>query len=189
MRSFRYEWICNNDQQYIWSAKRLGVGKRDTGSPAELYDRWKDLRDMYDLTAEEFYGMLENGEMAVTSQPSPQTAIDILEPILKKGKGYGSLWNGRCHKAAVGTEAHSLWIPGFVPGVVPGMCWCLKATNQIDGLVFRQEYNDIKKPRRCQLLWRAGNHYQAIETAKQRLQANVNFDLTMELLFLTIREN
>ena len=43
-------------------------------------------RDMYDLTAEEFYGMLENGEMAVTSQPSPQTAIDILEPILKKGK-------------------------------------------------------------------------------------------------------
>ena len=29
----------------------------------------------------------------------------------------------------------------------------------------------------------------AIETAKQRLQANVNFDLTMELLFLTIREN
>ena len=29
----------------------------------------------------------------------------------------------------------------------------------------------------------------AIETAKARLQANVNFDLTMELLFLTIREN
>ena len=46
----------------------------------------KTYRDMYDLTAEEFYGMLENGEMAVTSQPSPQTAIDILEPILKKGK-------------------------------------------------------------------------------------------------------
>lgn len=46
----------------------------------------KTYRDMYDLTAEEFYDMLENGEMAVTSQPSPQTAIDILEPILKKGK-------------------------------------------------------------------------------------------------------
>ena len=49
-----------------------------------------------------------------------------------------------------------------------------KATRQIDGLVFRQEYNDIIR---------------AIETAKARLQANVNFDLTMELLFLTIREN
>lgn len=46
----------------------------------------KTYRDMYDLTAEEFYDMLENGEMAVTSQPSPQTAIDILEPILKKEK-------------------------------------------------------------------------------------------------------
>lgn len=33
------------------------------------------------------------------------------------------------------------------------------------------------------------NIIKAIETAKARLQANVNFDLTMELLFLTIREN
>lgn len=30
---------------------------------------------------------------------------------------------------------------------------------------------------------------QAIETAKTRLAANVNFDLTMELLFLVIKEN
>ncbi len=29
----------------------------------------------------------------------------------------------------------------------------------------------------------------AIETAKARLAANVNFDLTMELLFLVIKEN
>ena len=43
-------------------------------------------RDMYDLSAEKFYGMLRAGEMAVTSQPSPQTAIEILEPILKEGK-------------------------------------------------------------------------------------------------------
>ena len=31
-------------------------------------------------------GMLRAGEMAVTSQPSPQAAIDMLEPILKEGK-------------------------------------------------------------------------------------------------------
>ena len=43
-------------------------------------------RDMYDLSADEFYGMLRAGEMAVTSQPSPQAAIDMLEPILKEGK-------------------------------------------------------------------------------------------------------
>ena len=30
---------------------------------------------------------------------------------------------------------------------------------------------------------------EAIDKAKVRLNANVNFDLTMELLFLTIREN
>ena len=29
----------------------------------------------------------------------------------------------------------------------------------------------------------------AIETAKRRLAANVNFDLTIELLFLVIKEN
>ena len=43
-------------------------------------------RDMYDLSADEFYGMLRAGEMEVTSQPSPQAAIDMLEPILKEGK-------------------------------------------------------------------------------------------------------
>ena len=30
---------------------------------------------------------------------------------------------------------------------------------------------------------------EAIDKAKVRLNANVNFDLTMELLFLTVREN
>ena len=29
----------------------------------------------------------------------------------------------------------------------------------------------------------------ALETAKSRLKANVNFDLTMELLLLTMKEN
>ena len=29
----------------------------------------------------------------------------------------------------------------------------------------------------------------ALQSAKKRLEANVNFDLTMELLFLAIKEN
>lgn len=64
-----------------------------------------------------------------------------------------------------------------------------KATNQIDGLVFRKEYNDIKSRADVSSYEGLETIIKAIETAKQRLQANVNFDLTMELLFLTIREN
>lgn len=64
-----------------------------------------------------------------------------------------------------------------------------KATRQIDGLVFRQEYNDIKNRADRSSYEGLEKIIQAIETAKARLQANVNFDLTMELLFLTIREN
>ena len=64
-----------------------------------------------------------------------------------------------------------------------------KATREVDGLVFKDQFNDIKE--------RAGkSSYEglepiidAIEKARTRLHANVNFDLVMELLFLTIKEN
>lgn len=64
-----------------------------------------------------------------------------------------------------------------------------KATHEMDGLVFRQEYNAIKNRADSSSYEGLENIIKAIETAKARLQANVNFDLTMELLFLTIREN
>lgn len=64
-----------------------------------------------------------------------------------------------------------------------------KATHEIDGLVFRQEYNDIKNRADISSYEGLEKIIHAIETAKIRLQANVNFELTMELLFLTIREN
>ena len=64
-----------------------------------------------------------------------------------------------------------------------------KATHEIDGLVFRQEYNDIKNRADTSSYEGLEKIINAIETAKVRLQANVNFELTMELLFLTIREN
>ena len=64
-----------------------------------------------------------------------------------------------------------------------------KATRQMDGLVFKQEYNDIKRRADVSSYEGLETIIKAIETAKQRLQANVNLDLTMELLFLTIREN
>ena len=64
-----------------------------------------------------------------------------------------------------------------------------KATHEIDGLVFRQEYKDIKNRADKSSYEGLENIIKAIENAKVRLQANVNFELTMELLFLTIREN
>ena len=64
-----------------------------------------------------------------------------------------------------------------------------KATREIDSLVFKQEINHIKE--RAQMSSYEGLEHiiDAIETARIRLSANVNFDLTMELLFLTIKEN
>ena len=64
-----------------------------------------------------------------------------------------------------------------------------KATNDVNKLIFKDEVYDIKK--------QAATHsYQGIETiiealqkAKVRLNANVNFDLVIELLLLTIKEN
>lgn len=65
----------------------------------------------------------------------------------------------------------------------------MKATNDVNGLIFKDEVYDIKK--------RASKHsYHGIETiiealdkAKLRINANVNFDLVIELLLMTIKEN
>lgn len=64
-----------------------------------------------------------------------------------------------------------------------------KATADVNHLVFREEIGAIRKvAARCS--------YEGIETviaaldkAKKRLEANVNFELAMELLFMDIREN
>ena len=64
-----------------------------------------------------------------------------------------------------------------------------KATKDVNGIVFADQLRYIKD--------RANNSsYEGIETileslekAKARLKANVNFDLVMELLLLTIKEN
>ncbi|MBR5407741.1 MAG: DNA polymerase III subunit [Lachnospiraceae bacterium] len=65
----------------------------------------------------------------------------------------------------------------------------LKATNDVDSLVFKDEVRSIRE--------RAGrSSYEGIEKiietidkTKARLKANVNFELAMELLLLAIKEN
>lgn len=64
-----------------------------------------------------------------------------------------------------------------------------KATKEVDNLVFRQELKFIKERAKKSSYEGLEQIIEAIHTAENRLRSNVNFDLTMELLFLTIREN
>lgn len=64
-----------------------------------------------------------------------------------------------------------------------------KATNDVNHLVFREEIQAIRTiARRCSYEG-LEDIIKALDTAKRRLEANVNFDLTMELLLLTIQDN
>ena len=65
----------------------------------------------------------------------------------------------------------------------------MKATNDVNGLIFKDEVYDIKKQAAKRSYQGIETILQALETAKVRLNANVNFDLVIELLLLTIKEN
>lgn len=64
-----------------------------------------------------------------------------------------------------------------------------KATNNPNRLVFREELGALRKCAQRSSYEGIETVIQALDKAKHRLDANVNFDLVMELLFLTIREN
>lgn len=64
-----------------------------------------------------------------------------------------------------------------------------KATQDVNQLLFRDEYSTINKIAENSSYEGVEIILQELEKAKVRLRANVNFDLTMELLLLTIKEN
>lgn len=64
-----------------------------------------------------------------------------------------------------------------------------KATNDVNHLVFREEIQTLRKVAQCSSYEGIEKIIEALDNAKKRLDANVNFDLTMELLMLTIQEN
>ena len=64
-----------------------------------------------------------------------------------------------------------------------------KATRDADGVVFKDQMKNIRDNARTSSYEGIDLILQAIRTAKARLDANVNFELTMELLFLTMKEN
>ncbi len=64
-----------------------------------------------------------------------------------------------------------------------------KATKNIDRVVFQDQMDSIKERAKKSSYEGIENILNAIEIAKIRLRANVNFDLVIELLLLTIKEN
>lgn len=64
-----------------------------------------------------------------------------------------------------------------------------KATKDANSLVFRDELQYIRKTADRSTYEGIERIVNALQQAKRRLDANVNFDLTMELLLLTIQEN
>ena len=56
-------------------------------------------------------------------------------------------------------------------------------------MIFRNEIQQIRKVADRSTYEGIETIVNALQQAKRRLEANVNFDLTMELLLLTIKEN
>ncbi len=64
-----------------------------------------------------------------------------------------------------------------------------KATREVDGLIFREDVSAIRERAAVSSYEGLEKILKGIRKAGDRLRANVNFDLTMELLFLTMKEN
>lgn len=64
-----------------------------------------------------------------------------------------------------------------------------KATNDLNHLVFRQEVSAIRKIAQRTSYEGIEAVIGALDKARKRLEANVNFDLVMELLFIEMKEN
>ena len=64
-----------------------------------------------------------------------------------------------------------------------------KVTQDINLLVFREEYNTMKEMSAASAYDGIEMILQAIDKARIRLDANVNMDLAMELMLLVMKEN
>lgn len=65
----------------------------------------------------------------------------------------------------------------------------MKATNDVNGLIFKDEVYDIKKQAANRSYHNVERVLEALEKAKIRLNANVSFELVIELLLFTMKEN
>ena len=65
----------------------------------------------------------------------------------------------------------------------------MKATDDVNNLIFKDEVYDIKKQAAKKSYSGIEKVLQALELTRTRLNANVNFDLVIEMLLLAIKEN
>lgn len=65
----------------------------------------------------------------------------------------------------------------------------LKATNDPNVLLFKDEFQIIRKQANIRAYDEIENTIKAMEEAKTKLKANVNLDITIELMLLSIKEN
>lgn len=65
----------------------------------------------------------------------------------------------------------------------------LKATNDPNLLLFKDEFKIIRKQANIRSYDRIDTIIKSMEEAKAKLKANVNFDITIELMLLSIKEN
>lgn len=65
----------------------------------------------------------------------------------------------------------------------------LKATNDPNLLLFKDEYQTIRKQANIRSYDKIENIIKSMDEAKAKLTANVNFDITIELMLLNIKEN
>ena len=63
-----------------------------------------------------------------------------------------------------------------------------KVTKDANLLLYRDQFHDISHQASTRTYEDIENILQAIDKAKMRLDANVNFDVTMELMALTMKE-
>ena len=64
----------------------------------------------------------------------------------------------------------------------------LKATGDANRLLFKNEYNVLKEQANIRSYLAVEEALEAMEKAKQRLDANVNVDTVMELMFMRMKE-
>lgn len=64
-----------------------------------------------------------------------------------------------------------------------------KATSDVNHLIFREELQALRRTAQRSSYEGIENIIKALDTAKKRLEANVNFELVMQMLMMTIQEN
>ena len=64
-----------------------------------------------------------------------------------------------------------------------------KVTNDANSVIFKEEIGSIREQANRHSYNGIENILNAMAKARQRLSANVNFQLTLELMILTIKEN